>query len=292
MKRTGALRYVFTVEYATSDASAAAGKDYAETTGTLYFAGGVDTAYIEVPLINDGVIQSEADKSFMVTASDPKGGGPGSAVTVPTAMVYLFNSGSGETLNLATMLYSPDADDVSGGIAETPPIIKKVEAPKVTAVEPSEFLLKAEFTPAGEQSGDFSLMTYDGFGTLSFSRNKYPSYGSKYWLDWAYMAYTSNYNGWDINDVSGYMSNSSGKWTNVGRYDNSGTNWRRTSERTSSGYLSVDNLGERYNHLNARMDYICDLIGDGYQFFGEWGYSDPGIRLKNYAGSVLRESCV
>ncbi|MEN6316362.1 MAG: Calx-beta domain-containing protein [Clostridiaceae bacterium] len=288
VKRTGGIQYVFTADYAASDNTAAAGKDYAKTSGTLYFAGGVDTATIEIPLINDGIISEKADKWFTVSLSNPKGGGAGSAITAGEAKVNLFNSGAGK-INLATMLYTPDADDLSGAITETEPIVKTAQTPAVTVVEPADEHPAAEFVPAAQAPGEFNPMSYMGFGNISFSRSKITDYNQNFWMDWAYLAKNNNwFSGWNINDVSGYLSGSSGKWSNAQRYGAYG--WYHTSEGTSSGYLNIDNFGERFDCLDARMEYVCDLIGGGYLFFGEWGYSDSGITLRNKDEAIINQS--
>ena len=58
-----------TVRFATSDATATAGPDYGTTRGTLTFAAGETTATVEVPVVNDGI--AESDETFEVTLSMP-----------------------------------------------------------------------------------------------------------------------------------------------------------------------------------------------------------------------------
>lgn len=50
VRRTGALQYAASVAYRTLDGTAAAGKDYSETAGTLYFPPDMDALTVEVPL--------------------------------------------------------------------------------------------------------------------------------------------------------------------------------------------------------------------------------------------------
>lgn len=58
-----------TVNYATANGTATAGNDYTETTGTLTFNPGVTSQTINVPIINDSVV--EPDENFIVTLSTP-----------------------------------------------------------------------------------------------------------------------------------------------------------------------------------------------------------------------------
>jgi sugar lactone lactonase YvrE len=59
-----------TVNYATADGTAVAGRDYAATSGTLTFQPGVTTATIAVPILDDGVVQSGLN--FTLTLSNPE----------------------------------------------------------------------------------------------------------------------------------------------------------------------------------------------------------------------------
>jgi CSLREA domain-containing protein len=56
------------VTYATSDESAVAGSDYLATNGTLTFAAGETSHHVDVPLINDAVI--EGGETFLLTLSN------------------------------------------------------------------------------------------------------------------------------------------------------------------------------------------------------------------------------
>jgi len=62
----------FTVDYATTNGTAKAGSDYAETKGTLTFAAGEMTQSFAVPILDDGV--KEADEQFKVVLRNPTGG--------------------------------------------------------------------------------------------------------------------------------------------------------------------------------------------------------------------------
>ncbi len=61
-----------TIDFATSDGTAASGLDYSATTTTLTFAPGERVKLVAVPILNDGV--KESLKKFNVILSDPTGG--------------------------------------------------------------------------------------------------------------------------------------------------------------------------------------------------------------------------
>jgi dienelactone hydrolase len=62
----------FTVDYATSNLTAVAGEDYAETSGTLAFAEGERFKTLSVPILWNET--SELDRQFKLTLSNPSGG--------------------------------------------------------------------------------------------------------------------------------------------------------------------------------------------------------------------------
>lgn len=61
-----------TVDYATSDGTAAAGSDYTSTSGTLTFAAGDTEETVSVPVLEDSV--DEGQETFTLTLSSPSGG--------------------------------------------------------------------------------------------------------------------------------------------------------------------------------------------------------------------------
>lgn len=185
VKRTGALQYVATVDYHTVDGTAIAGKDYSSTSGTLYFAADMDEMTIDVPLINDGAAVAEANKTFTVVLDNAKGGGEETAINAGTATVKLFNTAVAEETNLATMLYTPEADDVSGNTETTQSAIAEATDEVVTATP----VPQGEDTPVEAvfgSSGDVSALTYDATALLKLSGGGWNSYAdldsmSDYW---------------------------------------------------------------------------------------------------------------
>ncbi len=61
-----------TVDYATSDATAIAGEDYTQTSGTLTFAAGETEKTVSVAVLDDG--HDEGEETFTLTLSNPSGG--------------------------------------------------------------------------------------------------------------------------------------------------------------------------------------------------------------------------
>ena len=215
VKRTGALQYVATVDYHTVDGTARAGVDYADTSGTLYFASDMEEAVIEIPLINDGVAvpPEQADKTFSVVLEHPTGGGPDTAITGSgQAVVSLYNTGETIDPNLATMLYTPEADDVSGSVQTTAGAIAPGVNETVVA-EPAQALEEAPVevvfgTPEGEDD-EVQLLQYDASAYLNLKRSNLPT--SLYWDNYADLggmeswSATNNtqklaYQGWDDNN--------------------------------------------------------------------------------------------
>jgi Zn-dependent metalloprotease len=72
VQRTGGAGSGVSVDYATSNGSAAAGSDFTAASGTLSFAAGVLTKTFTVPITNDAL--AEGPETFNVALSMPRGG--------------------------------------------------------------------------------------------------------------------------------------------------------------------------------------------------------------------------
>jgi ELWxxDGT repeat protein len=70
--RSGDLAQAATVAFATSNSTATAGSDYTAQSGPLSFAAGAATAFIDVQILSDNVI--EKNETFFVTISAPSSG--------------------------------------------------------------------------------------------------------------------------------------------------------------------------------------------------------------------------
>jgi len=80
----------FTVDYTTTNGTAIAGRDYAETKGTLTFGGGEMIQSFSVPILDDGVART--DRHFKVRLSNPTGGMVLGAVANVTATVTICDN--------------------------------------------------------------------------------------------------------------------------------------------------------------------------------------------------------
>jgi hypothetical protein len=86
LTRSGNLEATVTVEYTTHDVTAQAGQDFEAVAGTLTFAPGAAYQRITIPLLNDGVHESQ--ETLLVTLRNPTGGlALGSPATVTVHIV-------------------------------------------------------------------------------------------------------------------------------------------------------------------------------------------------------------
>lgn len=85
-----------TVNYATSNGTAAAGEDYSATSGTLTFAGGETAKLLSIPVLNDS--KDEPDETLNVTISNPTGGA--TLANPSTAVVTLTDNDDPPTISV------------------------------------------------------------------------------------------------------------------------------------------------------------------------------------------------
>ena len=93
-----------TVDYATSDNTAEAGDDYAETSGTLTFAAGETVKAIIVPILDDAIY--ETLERFNVTLSNPTGA---TLPAFPGAQINIAVDESPPTASIANVTVGEDA---------------------------------------------------------------------------------------------------------------------------------------------------------------------------------------
>jgi poly(3-hydroxybutyrate) depolymerase len=110
-----------TVDYATSDSTASAGRDYTKTAGSLTFAAGEKRKVIAIPIINDAI--KEGDKTFRLTLSNPLA--PSALGQMKSAMITIKDNDPGILLSQSAYSSSEDAGAalvriVRGSDAETP----------------------------------------------------------------------------------------------------------------------------------------------------------------------------
>lgn len=116
VERTGSIINTLSVDWSLESGSAVVGKDYADASGTLYFYGEQTTATIEIELVNDKVL-CEDEKDFTVKLSNLLGDDNAELVN-DTFTVWVYNSDSSSEMNLSSVLYDVETDDVSGNIEE------------------------------------------------------------------------------------------------------------------------------------------------------------------------------
>ena len=170
VRRTGGTQNVLSVDYATADGTAKAGKDYIAAKGTLAFYAGVQEMTISVELINDKIATEEM-VDFTLSLSNLKGDSSGVCTLTETkATISLYNSNTAVETNLATVLYDDTAIDVSGGVTETDSIAAPGAGDAITGQQQE----KETGTVTIEQSG--KARTYDYPNRLSFSGGNWTRY--------------------------------------------------------------------------------------------------------------------
>lgn len=118
VQRTGGLSYPVSVSYEAVSGTAQAGRQFSGVSGTLMFAGDVDSIDISIPLIAE---EERAEPlEFTVVLSELQGGTQDElcSFTEDTVTVTLTSSGKavglGAGLNLASVLATASGEDVSG----------------------------------------------------------------------------------------------------------------------------------------------------------------------------------
>ncbi len=268
VRRSGALQYVTTVDYHTEDGTAVAGEDYAHTEGQLYFPVDVAELTIEIPLIDNHkpVSQEDSDLGFAVVLENPAGGTDSAIVEGrETASVKLYHSGQSDGRNLASMLYTPEADDVSGDTDTTDSIV--VSDDTVVEADPvHKDSAEVGFTFGG--GDDISALTYEIAADLVFDSSSMSS--SSYWSYYAdlggavEMGYTGAnnvqglaYQGWNIN------VDRDGAWAGMWRGDIAHSN----GDYKQWGKQSFEYFDQWFNRLEAEYKGDTDV---SYGFFDTW----------------------
>ncbi|MBD2568896.1 M10 family metallopeptidase C-terminal domain-containing protein [Anabaena lutea] len=85
-----------TVNYATSNGTATAGSDYTTKTGTLTFAPGTTSQFIDIPIVNDA--NNEPNETFTLTLSSPTNASLGTKTTATTTITDTLNASATTTL--------------------------------------------------------------------------------------------------------------------------------------------------------------------------------------------------
>lgn len=94
----------------------------------------------------------------------------------------LYNTAEAEEKNLATMLYTPEADDVSGQTQNTASAIVQEQAKAIGAAPvKQEADAPVEIVSGDDQEGEVGALQYDVSAKLALSRNTMPT--TTYWDD-------------------------------------------------------------------------------------------------------------
>ena len=240
---------------------------------------------MEVPLINDGALITEEDSDlyFTVHLENPTGGGEDSAIlpAQDVALVNLFyNSGETDERNLATMLYTPEADDVSGSTAVSEDSIASGAAGTVQAQAEERTYAPVDVVRSGVQ-GNIATQTVDFTDTkLVLNRSTLPT--SRYWDDYA-----------DLGGMSGYAKTNNTQGLAYAGWDNYGQ-----VKRQSDGYMGryageVGGSNGKYLKWNtqniANFDQLFSTVNATYRGKTENNYMNQ-FHSTSRAGLVRGDS--
>ncbi len=210
VSRTGDTTQLVTVDYETMDGTAVAGTDYLSASGTLIFYADITEQTIEIPLVDDQVA-SEERLEFQVVLSGLKGAEDKCTLSNDTITIRLWNSGTGDGGNLASLLQDGEAADVSGGVASSGGSVAPVGVDSVTGTQVAQEAVEpVPATIVYGSAGDVSPLSHDYSGTLVFNRSNYGT--GQYW-DRRVRIFgnpsTSEYNDFGKDGIFGNWSNGS-----------------------------------------------------------------------------------
>jgi hypothetical protein len=294
VRRVGGVERAVSVEYATADGSAVAGKDYVAASGTLMFYGNVTELPVKIELIDDQMEQ-DAPLSFTISLSELKGDDKCS-MAVSEATVSLINSGTGEATNLASVLYDAETVDLSSVVTEAPTAANSGLAPvtgeqvEMDVPEPVELeLVPVDASDLGTQSFSFP----NNAGIIQFTNPK-----SNVFKASEDLAVYANFN----NDGNGGTLYEPGEKTNeLGGTDGGGYHGAITiqygialgsdhhSSRTMKTDIS-DYIGQYYSGFTAIISAYYAHDTSFYKAGGYYLYSWTEPRLEiNGAGVNIKE---
>lgn len=251
VRRTGGGTRAVSVDWSLEEGTAKAGTDYVNASGTLYFYGDQTEQTIEIELVNDQ-IEDLDEKEFTVHLENLLGDEL-SSIDGGTCTVGLYNTNTGEGLNLASTLYDVQAVDVSGQVTEAsgaPVGSGTVTGSQVTAPE--------GFDPLGE-GGEKCTVDW-GAGTGGLDPLLY-SYGK--------------------------INFASGSWTST-----TGVSLSLSSEGGGATETSVPNMGKLYRSLYAPV-YGGAKFASGWDrfWYGDQEYAYTYMRRRNGGTSLKYWDC-
>jgi hypothetical protein len=116
VQRTGDPNTEVSVDYASTNGTALAGSDCTATNGTLTFLAGETNLTIAVPILNDGVVETESYETFTVALSNSTNAVLG---TLTTATVRITDNDKGLAFEFASYSVAEDAGSVLIGVVRT-----------------------------------------------------------------------------------------------------------------------------------------------------------------------------
>ena len=153
LTRTGATQYVSSVDYKTVDGSAKAGTDYAKAESTASFSGGIESAEIEIDLLNDNK-KTEEDRYFTIELKNAKGGNI--KQSAQEIRVNLFNTYTAEKDNVAPASKRKDAKDASARVKESDTAITENDSKEVKAKAVKQKDNVVSYEKVTDKSGDMN----------------------------------------------------------------------------------------------------------------------------------------
>ena len=286
VRREGDTSQVVTVDYETVDGTAVGGEDYLSDSGSLIFSGDVTEQTIEIQLIDDEAAD-ETRLDFQVVITGVKGAGGTCTVGSDAVTVSLWNSGSGDGGNLATLLQDGEAADVSGGVTVSGGSTAPVGAETVTGSQVQEEepeALTAEIV-SGSAGGVAPMSFTYPDGTLLFSRDDY-NYDN-YWVDELWWAKSSGDAEDGTHNSKGY-SGVFGSWSG-GKVPSGGSLSARTYSNKGAGSITLpvndQYFEEKFSGLYMRADFEAKWASGWINFWyknNEWTY--PYIQLNGNGG--------
>ena len=308
MRESEGLQYVTGVDYETENGTAVAGTDYAAiSSGTALFPSDLDFTYIEIDLVNDGILleQKDSELFFTVKLTAAKGGGGSTLLEgQDTITVRLYNSCEGTDVNLATALYSPDEEDLTDAVGNTSAIVPAGGSVTASVVKPGENV-QGEYIADGAGDSGISTYTYTYPGALTFR----DAHGGSYWTDNAALASedVSGFSGAKIpsesDDLEGYVANAKSKWSGGYRYGSTG--WALATERGGDMKMTVQDMYDRYSSVTVNTYTRSERSAKGWYGANDWSnalfstsgengfieiHSNPGANTWEFHANTLSSS--
>ncbi len=266
VQRTGGTSYPVSVRYEAVSGTAVAGKQFSGVSGTLMFAGDVDSIDISIPLI----AEEERDEplEFTVQLSELQGGSQDELCSLEqdSVTVTLTSAGKavglGAGLNLASVLATASGEDISANGDVDAPLLPS--AATVTGTQDT-----SEPTPVVgtyTESGNGRTYTYPEGIQLRRPSN----YTENYWTDW------ENAVGWKNGPYSGTMKYWE-KFSKPGFTESSMTNVP-TGDKLELFEQTQNNILLEHNNTSDTSQLTIDDAGILFSR-AEWNFRLPQIGI-------------